>query len=353
MIADSNSHHSVGFRELIEAYFWHPVGLSTDFVAQQSKAVHLLDVELVVWRDSQQQISVMLDQCPHRGAKLSLGQVVQDQIICPYHGWRFTSSGQCNQIPALPEFTPGAKHCTKTFQAKEQYGLVWVRLLAEHPDLEQNETLQSSSFFPQFLASHDSHLRSVLCGPYTVQSSAPRLVENFLDMAHFSFVHEGYLGDAQLPQVANYEVALTAGTLKASSCKAWQPQSNAHSTQSALIEYEYYLDHPYSAVLSKVPPSGASAKDNYRESIALWICPETPTRCKVWFTLAVADFETEDAVFQAFQDTIFLQDQPILESQKPALLPVYQDTELHCAADKTSAMYRRLLKQWGIRFGVC
>lgn len=336
-----------------EAFFWHPVGLSTDFLPEKSVAICLLNQELVIWRDSKFNLSAMPDQCPHRGAKLSLGQVVNDQLTCAYHGWRFQNSGQCSQIPALPEFTPSPKHCVKTYPVEEKYGLVWVQLKSDFSTTANSEILKTSHLLPQFLAASDSHLRSVVCGPYTVQSSAPRLVENFLDMAHFSFVHEGYLGDAQLPQVANYTVERSATSIKATACKAWQPQSNAHSTQSALIEYEYYLDHPYSAVLTKIPPDGASAKNNYRESIALWICPVTPTECKVWFTLAVADFETEDAIFQQFQDTIFLQDQPILESQRPALLPVYQDTELHCAADKTSAMYRRLLKDWGISFGVC
>lgn len=36
--------------------------------------------------------------------------------------------------------------------------------------------------------------RRVLSGPFDVATSAPRVVENFLDTAHFGFVHEGFLG---------------------------------------------------------------------------------------------------------------------------------------------------------------
>ena len=36
---------------------------------------------------------------------------------------------------------------------------------------------------------------------------APRIVENFLDMAHFGFVHEGILGDRSRTGVRDYEVA--------------------------------------------------------------------------------------------------------------------------------------------------
>lgn len=336
-----------------ENFFWHPVAKASDLVNEQILSVRLLNQEFVIWQNSNRQLSAMPNQCPHRGARLSLGKVINDTLQCPYHGWCFQSSGQCSRIPALPEFSPTNKHAVKTYPVQERFGLLWLQLEQDYSQSPSAELLKQSQLLPAFEAASDEHLRSILCGPYHVKSSAPRLVENFLDMAHFSFVHDGYLGDAKLPQVANYQVERGNTHLKATACKAWQPQSNAHSTQSALIEYEYFLAHPYSAVLTKIPPEGASAKTNYRESIALWVCPDSPTTCKVWFTLAVADHDTPEAVFQQFQDTIFLQDQPVLESQQPALLPVSQDLEIHCAADKTSAAYRRLLKDWGIQWGVC
>ena len=50
------------------------------------------------------------------------------QIQCPYHGWQFDGAGQCRGIPALPGFTPPAGHRACTHEAREAYGLVWVRL---------------------------------------------------------------------------------------------------------------------------------------------------------------------------------------------------------------------------------
>ena len=43
---------------------------------------------------------------------------------------------------------------------------------------------------PVFGAEDEPRLRKVNCGPYDVATSAPRIVENFLDMAHFGYVHE-------------------------------------------------------------------------------------------------------------------------------------------------------------------
>jgi phenylpropionate dioxygenase-like ring-hydroxylating dioxygenase large terminal subunit len=67
----------------------------------------------------------------------------------------------------------------------------------------------------------------------------------------------------------------------------------------------------------------------------------------------MTDFDSPDAQMRAFQDAIFAQDLPILESQRPKQLPLDPRAELHCAADKASAAYRRYLKRIGIRCGTC
>mgnify|MGYP002760086796 FL=1 len=79
----------------------------------------------------------------------------------------------------------------------------------------------------------------------------------------------------------------------------------------------------------------------------------SPTTSRVWFRLAVADFESSDEQLQAFQHTIFTQDQPVLESQQPKALPLDPRAELHSAADRMSSAYRRYLKASGMTFGVC
>jgi len=55
---------------------------------------------------------------------------------------------------------------------------------------------------------------------------------------------------------------------------------------------------------------------------------------------------------QDFQHTIFMQDKPVLESQRPRRLPLDVRAEVHTTADKASSAYRRFLKQETITFGV-
>jgi hypothetical protein len=83
------------------------------------------------------------------------------------------------------------------------------------------------------------------------------------------------------------------------------------------------------------------------------IQPLTPEQCRVWFRMAVADFEAEMEDLLAFQDKIFFQDKHVLESQSPRQLPLTVGAEANVGSDKASVAYRRFLKKTGITFGVC
>jgi phenylpropionate dioxygenase-like ring-hydroxylating dioxygenase large terminal subunit len=188
----------------------------------------------------------------------------------------------------------------------------------------------------------------VLTGPYDVATSAPRVVENFLDMSHFAFVHEGSLGNRARTDVPHYEVERAAsGAPVVPHYRAWQPQGSAGSAGGAWVDYRYEVLGPYSAVLSK------QAQDSGpREAFALWVCPVDPESSRVWFTQFTTDTGTADEALRAFQHGIFMQDRPIIESQAPRRLPV-SGGEAHCAADRASAAYRAYLRDLGITFGVC
>ena len=332
---------------MVEDTHWHPVAL-TDALAQQPLAVTLLERPLVLWRDAAGQARAWADQCPHRGARLSLGRVQGNHLECAYHGWQFAPSGECVVVPALPGFQPPPGHCARVYEASERHGLIWVRLAVPGADADP-----AGVEWPIFTPEGDAQLRKLNCGPYDVDTSAPRVVENFLDMSHFGVVHDGWLGSRALTAVEAYDVQPTPLGLVASNCKAWQPQSNLHSSTGALVEYRYEVTAPYSAVLSKVPDADSVAIAGFRESIGLYVCPVAPERSRVWFRLAVADFESPIDTLQAFQHTIFMQDKPVLESQTPKRLPLEPGAECHGAADRASAAYRRHLRQLGITFGVC
>lgn len=68
------------------------------------------------------------DICPHRGIPLSEGGFDGAELRCPYHGWRFDTSGTCTAIPSM---APGAAFdCgrirVKSYPVREVQGNVWI-----------------------------------------------------------------------------------------------------------------------------------------------------------------------------------------------------------------------------------
>ncbi len=155
----------------------------------------LLDTPIVLWRSPDGTVHAARDQCPHRGAALSLGQVRDDTLMCGYHGWVYDSGGHCVHQPASPGLTPPPKARLEMFDVCERYGVVFVALgdaPAAPPD-----------YFPEW---DEPGVRQYHDEPVVVHACGPRIVENFLDMAHFPFVHPGVLGAESHTEVRDYTV---------------------------------------------------------------------------------------------------------------------------------------------------
>lgn len=341
-----------------EAALWHPVWTQAE-LGDAPVAVRLLERELVLWRDADGAVHAWHDRCPHRGARLSLGALHAHALQCPYHGWQFAGrsaqsahgEGHCIWVPAQPSFAAPATHRCTTFEVRLRHGLVWVRLRA--PDEGQTVWLEPPSF-----DGHDlQDARVVLCGPYRVQASPARLVENFLDLSHFGFVHAGWLGDAAHAQVQTGEVSEQPDRVIAEHCRAFQPrgfaaQADGASASGDWVAYRYAVEAPFCASLLKRAQRGDASEN----AIALFICPHGEDQVSAWFCILARNDATDDAAVRAFQDTVFAQDRPVLESQRPTALPIGlfgPIGEVHGPADRMSSAYRRLLLRAGIRLGVC
>ena len=317
---------------LRETDWWWPVA-TTEAAGQGPEALTLLGRELVLWRDDRGEPALMADRCPHRGARLSLGRCKEGTLQCPYHGWRFAGDGRCVGIPAQPGFVPPASSGVSAYPLRAEHGLLWADLsgAARHapPVLEG-------------LAD-----RRLVYGPFDVATSAPRAVENFLDTSHFAFVHEGWLGDEAHPEVPPYEVTHTAdGRPVIEHYRAWQPRASATASGGGWVDYRYEVLSPFAALLSKQGDDGGP-----QDSYVIWACPSTEETCRLWFAQYTTDADTPAEVLRDFQVTIFSQDQPVLESQRPRRLPL-DGSEAMSAADRLSAAYRRYLQAQGITFGV-
>ena len=321
---------------------WHPVADASKISADSITPATLLGQDLALFRALDGTVQAWEDRCPHRGTRFTIGRIAQGKVVCGYHGWQFETDGKCTFIPALPEHKPAASVCARTYAAREAYGMVWVCLGTPAADVLP---------FPEYA---DSNLRKVLCGPYEVPTSGPRIIENFLDMAHFPFAHTGILGDPAKTAVRDYKVdsAWEDGAggkgVRATECFFWQPQTNTLAHGGSDVEYTYRVVRPYTAILTKAP----EVQQDFWEAISIHAQPITEELSRVWIVLAVTNFTQTDEELRAFQEKIFAGDMPILENQVPKRLPLAPGAEMPMRCDRLSQAYRRYLTDRGVRFGV-
>ena len=195
---------------------------------------------------------------------------------------------------------------------------------------------------------HEDDRRTLNALTVGIEVSAPRAVENFLDIAHFPYVHAGVLGEEPHTEVAEYRVEERDGELWAFDCMFYQPRAAAASSQAVLAEYIYRVPHPYSAMLYKSSPADPERMD----AIGIFIHPITETRIRAHLFISVLDDMSADREIRRFQQGVIAQDKPILENQHPKLLPLDPRAETPIRADRSAIAYRRWLSRLGVTYGV-
>lgn len=180
-----------------------------------------------------------------------------------------------------------------------------------------------------------------------IEVSAPRAVENFLDMAHFPYVHRGVLGAEPHTEVADYKIEWRDGEIWAVGCRFYQPQAAAASESGVMAEYLYRVPHPYCAMLYKSSPGDPERLD----AIGIFIHPLSEVRIRAHLFLSLLDDVNSDISIRFFQQSIFAEDKPILENQHPKRLPLDPRAETPIRADRAAITYRRWLSQLGVSYG--
>jgi phenylpropionate dioxygenase-like ring-hydroxylating dioxygenase large terminal subunit len=181
-----------------------------------------------------------------------------------------------------------------------------------------------------------------------VSTSAGRAVENFVDFGHFPFVHPGLLGDPAHADVPAYEVRSSAREVVATHCQSYQPRAAARSGEALRVQYAYRIPHPFCALLYKTNPVDTTRRD----VIGLFVQPLDEERVAAHMLLSLLDDVTSTTEIRAFQQTIFGQDKPILQGQRPLRLPLDPRAELPMRCDALSLAYRRWLHERGVTYGV-
>ena len=126
--------------------YWIPV-LAPELLGVpggELRRIRLLGEDLVLFRTRRGQLGLVGAFCQHRLAPLFFGRVEDDGIRCPYHGWKYSGTGKCLEMPNVPppqEFKEDIRH--PGYPCVEKGGFIWTYMgpSKELPPLPEFEFL--------------------------------------------------------------------------------------------------------------------------------------------------------------------------------------------------------------------
>ena len=270
------------------------------------------------------ELVAMRDRCPHRLVPLSAGRVVGAEIECAYHGYRFDATGRATRIPALgPDVPIPPKACVETAAVAVRFGLVWL-CLEEDP---LDEIIDDAGYL-------DPVNDLFVAGPFTTRVSAGILTDNFLDAAHFPFLHAKTFGadDDGRPTLTVEREGWRLHQLDR------QMVDGAHLDAPVDSAAVYEVALPFSVELRLDRPDGS-------DYIWSFVCPVDDDTSIWWMVHAypLGGDEQRIAGARDLQTAVGVEDLWILEQMEDPNIHTDVRAEVHTKADLGCLEYRRML----------
>jgi phenylpropionate dioxygenase-like ring-hydroxylating dioxygenase large terminal subunit len=103
---------------------WYPVALAAEVKSGTHLGQDFLGTRVIVYRDPEGKPVVQSAWCPHLGADLAAGQMVDGRVRCAFHHWSFAADGRCVAIPTGDKIPQEAR--IANYPAAEALGLIWA-----------------------------------------------------------------------------------------------------------------------------------------------------------------------------------------------------------------------------------
>jgi phenylpropionate dioxygenase-like ring-hydroxylating dioxygenase large terminal subunit len=307
---------------------WHPVAHAEDVTGDAPVRVLVTgDAWVVVRLDGR--LAAFKDECPHRLAPLSAGRVTQAgdgtaRLACAYHGWQYDAGGHCDLIPSLGRQGSISRRArlSPAHGVTEAYGLVW---------LAPQEPLAPLPEFPEWAVAGMTTARS---RTVRTRASAGQLVDNFLDAAHFPFVHAASFGVAD-------DGPLAAGDVSTADWRVTGVFDTPYRDGGSVVTHR---------VTKTAGPNGTAYVRLNLPGVTIGILlgcqPEEDGSTQVFKLITRSDIGGDSGRLETFvkeEDQILAEDLAVLERYPSGLLPLDPRVEVHTRADRLSVAWRRLM----------
>lgn len=176
---------------------WYMGMPSRDLKKSAMKSIVIMNNPILFYRDSKGQVFALRDICPHRGIPLSYGRLIDDQVECPYHGWKFDCTGSCTEIPSL---VPGQdldpkKIKVRSYPVIEQQGIIWVFYGDKDFPIEKAPT-------PPVLTALPMDAQPKILEIVTFPCHVDHAIIGLMDPAHGPYVHKSWFWRSSKSMIA-------------------------------------------------------------------------------------------------------------------------------------------------------
>lgn len=298
----------------VHSEHWYPVLRSRELGEAKPLGRTRFGVPLVFWRDVSGQPVVMNDRCPHRGAALSLGRLRDNELACPFHGFRFAADGRCMRTPPEGDRPVPPDLQVRTHTATEAHGYIWLWRGSQCDPAKLPEPPQHDAV----LGMNYGESVSVWPAHYT------RCIENVCDFSHLPFVHRTTIGLFRGESETVVDVEDIPGGMR-----GWLMDAGRRTQCFEFIYPNLWsLQTEHSAFMSAVfVPVDATTTEVYGRTYA---------KARFPGMRALLDLYTRFSQFLVFRE-----DWPVVASQSPGDIRDVSDEKL-LSSDAPIVAYRKM-----------
>lgn len=198
---------------------WY-VAIASAGLRRAPERIRLFGETFVGWRDREGRATVQSAVCPHMGAALHGGRVVDGAVECPFHRWRFGPDGRC---VAVPGGRPPGRAALRVLPTRERSGYVWAWFGSGDPTHEPPDApaLGWTNRLP-------SLRRFRLADP--TRATTRRILENTYDPDHLVALHGLTVRGA--PRITFSDVPRAGAAERCDAVLTWPAYSGALGTVS-------------------------------------------------------------------------------------------------------------------------